>query len=265
MPSPPSVQGGVGIPVGAGSYAGAPQSPPAFLGLAPETAQSIQLHVSSNIRSFSPPVPQHQSQEHAPSSLPRPFSVDDTGLALNPQVGPLAQHALENNWQFTQGEYAPFPGSSLAASSGQYHAAQPEYMIPGPSSHTQRGSLASLYSEDSFPSSPSSGLQGVFVSDTTPFLGQASPDTPSQITGNALPQQGTSESSSAPGVSQRKRRTGTRKRNPNPKDPKAAQRLQKQRQTNDQYIDSLFEEFVPSSEGTLETVAKKDRLRLGTF
>ena len=246
--------------MGTGSYACVPQSTPAILELASEAAQSIQL--SSNIHSFSPRVPQRQSQEHAPSSFTRPFGVDDTVLALNTQVGHLAQHALENNWQYTQREYAPFPRPSLAASSGQYRAAQPEYMIPGPSSRTQRDSLASLYSEDSFPPSSSSGLQGVFVSDATPFLGQASPDTPPQIAGNALPQQRTS--SSAPGASQRKRRTGTRKRNPNPKDPKAAQRLREQRKTDDEYINSLFESFVPSSEGTVETVAKKDRLPLST-
>jgi hypothetical protein len=253
MPSPPAVHGGVGIPMGAGSHAGVSQSTPANLGLADETAQLIEL--SSNIHSFSPPVPQHQAPEHATSSLTRHFVVDDTELALNTQVGPLAQHALENNWGI-------FSGSSLAASSGQYHAARPEYMTPGPSSHTQRDSLASLYSEDSFPPSSSSGLQGVFVSDATPFLGQASPDTPPQIAGNALPQQGTS--SSAPGVSQRKRRTGTRKRNPNPKDPKAAERLRKQRKTDDRNIDFIFKKVVPRSEGTLETVDKKDRLNLST-
>ena len=235
MPSPPAVQGGVGIPMGAGSHAGVSQSTPANLGLADETAQWIQL--SSNIHSYSPPVPQHQAPEHATSSLTRHFVVDDTELALNTQVGPLAQHALENNWGI-------FSGSSLAASSGQYHAARPEYMTPGPSSHTQRGSLAPLYPEDSFPLSPSSGLRDGFVSSAA-----LSPRLASAV----------AEARGKP-----RRTAGKRKRAENPTDWRAAQRLRNQREKDDKDIDFLFKLFVPSSAGTVEKVAKKDRLSLST-
>jgi hypothetical protein len=242
MPSPPAVHGGVGIPMGAGSHAGVSQSTPANLGLADETAQWIQL--SSNIHSYSPPVPQHQAPEHAASSLTRHFGEVDALRALNMQVDPLAQHALENNGQFTQGEYAPFPGSSLAASSGQYHAARPEYMTPGPSSHTQRGSLAPLYPEDSFPLSPSSGLRDGFVSSAA-----LSPRLASAV----------AEARGKP-----RRTAGKRKRAENPTDWRAAQRLRNQREKDDKDIDFLFKLFVPSSAGTVEKVAKKDRLSLST-
>jgi hypothetical protein len=233
MPSPPAVRG-VGIPVGAGSYADAPQSPPAFLRLAPETAQSD-------------------------------FSGIDAASAQNTQFNFQTQYALEN--QPTAGACPSYPAwpatsSSPATLNAQNPAAEPAYIIPEGSSHTHRGSLASLVSEDSFPFPSSPGSQNEFVSGAPLFHGLASPDTPSQIAGSAHPQQ---PSSSAPGVSRQKRRTGTRKRNPNPKDPKAAQRLQEQRQMDDQDLAFIFERLVPSSVGTVETVAKKDRLHLSTF
>ena len=247
--------------MGTGSYAGVPT--PAILELASETAQSTQL--SSNIRSFSPPVPQRQAPEHAPSSFTGHFSCTDAPSAQNTQFNFQTRYALED--QPTAGACPSHPvwpatSSSPATLNAQNPTAEPTYIIPEQSSHAHRGSLASLVSEDSFPFPSSSGSQNEFVSGAPPFHGLASPDTPSQIAGSALPQQ--RSSSSAPVVSQRKRRTVTRKRNPNPKDPKAAQRLQEQRKTDDEYINSLFETFVPPSEGTLETVAKKARLPLST-
>jgi hypothetical protein len=61
-----------------------------------------------------------------------------------------------------------------------------------------------------------------------------------------------------------RRTTGKRKLGENPKDWRAAQRLQNQREKDNKDIDFLFKLFVPRSVGTVETVAKKDRLSLST-
>lgn len=257
-PSPSAVQGGVDGPVGAGPCASVPQFTLAASGLASGTVQPMQLSMSSNTRSFATPVPQLRAPELAPSSLTRPFSEVDDLYAQNTQVGPLTQHALKNHWQSTQGAYTPFPDFSLATSSAQYPVAGPEYVMPGPSSHSRRDSSASLFPEDPIPLSPSSGLRDGFVSSAalSPRLASTG------AAGHALPQQATS---SAVAEARGKRRTtGKRKRAEIPKDWRAAQRLQNQREEDNKNLDFLFKLFVPSSAGTVETVPKKDRISLST-
>lgn len=133
--------------------------------------------------------------------------------------------------------------------------AYPRYMVPARSSHAHRDSVASL---DSLLSRSSPGLQYDLVA-ASPFPGSVLDDPPAQIGGCDLPQQDTS--STDPESPQKRRRIGERKRNPNPKDPIAAERLQLQRLNDDVYIEMLYNLFVPKSMGQ---VRKKDRLRLST-
>jgi hypothetical protein len=188
-----------------------------------------------------------------------PFSEVDAIRAENTQFGPPIQHALKNHWQSTQGAYTSFPDFSLATSSAQYPVAGPEYVIPGPSSHTRCDSLASPFPEDPIPLSPSSGLRDGFVSSAalSPRLASAG------AAGHALPQQATS-SAVAEARGKPRRTTGKPKRAENPTDWRAARRLRNQREKDDKEIDFLFRLFVPSSVGTVEKVAKKDRLSLST-
>ena len=262
MLSPPAVRG-VGSPVGAGSYAGAPQSPPAFLGLAPETTPSIQLHVSSDIRSFSPPVAQRQAPEHAPPSFTGNFSGIDAPSAQNTQFNFQTQYALENPPTANAcPSYPVWPAtsSSPATLNAQNPAAEPAYIIPEQSSHTHRGSLASLVSEDSFPLPSSSGLQDEFVSSSPFFHALASPGASSQIVGHVLPQEGAS--SAAPKAPVKPRRDGKRKRADNPKDPIATKRHQDQREADEENMEKIVKMVVPPSVGRV--AKKKDRLGLGT-
>jgi hypothetical protein len=126
--------------------------------------------------------------------------------------------------------------SSQATSGAQHSAAGPSYMVPVPSSHTHRNSVASLGSL-LLRSSP--GLHDDLVG-ASPLPGSALDD---------------------PEPPQKRRRTGERKRNPEPKDPIAAERLQLQRLNDDVYTEMLYNLFVPKSVGQ---VPKKDRLRLST-
>jgi hypothetical protein len=244
--------------VGTGSYAGVPT--PAILELASETAQSTQL--SSNIRSFSPPVPQRQAPEHAPSSFTGHFSGTDAPSAQNTQFNFQTQYALED--QPTAGACPSHPvwpatSSSPATLNAQNPTAEPTYIIPEQSSHAHRGSLASLVSEDSFPFPSSSGLQDEFVSSSPFFHALASPGAPSQIVGHVPPQEGASLA--APKAPVKPRRDGKRKRADNPKGPIAAKRLRDQREVDEENIEKIVKMVVPPSVGR---VAKKDRLGLGT-
>ena len=130
-------------------------------------------------------------------------------------------------------------------------------MVQGPSSYPHRGSVTSLYSEDSLQSHPSSAFQDDLNATFLPR--HASSGTPSQFTDHTLPHEGTSLA--APEALRKKRRTGKRKRIDNPEDPKAAERLRKQRQSDDENIEYLYKLLVPSSEGE---VPKKERLSLST-
>ena len=249
--------------MGAGSSAGVPQSTLAILGLAPEAAQSIQLHVSSNIRSISSSVPQRQAPEHAPLSFTGNFSGIDAPSAQFTQFNFQTQYALEEN-QPTADACPSYPvrpatSPSPATLNAQNPAAESAYIIPEQSSRTDRGSLASLVSEDSFPLPSSSGLQDELVSSAPFFRGLGSPGAPSQIVGHVLPQEGAS--SAAPKALVKPRRDGKRKRADNPKDPIAAKRHRDQREADEENLKKIVKMVVPPSVGR---VAKKHRLGLGT-
>jgi len=179
------------------------------------------------------------------------FSGTDPLGAQHTQVDSLTQHAQEN-----QSSPSAFP-SYLVTS--QYPAAVPADITQGPSSYTHRDSVAPLYSEDSLQLPSPSALQDDLDSNATFSPRRASADTPSHFTGHTLPQQGASMA--APETLRKKLPTGQRKRSANPKDPKAAERLQNQRQSDDEHIEYLYKLFVPDSVGA---VPKKDRLRMST-
>jgi hypothetical protein len=76
---------------------------------------------------------------------------------------------------------------------------------------------------------------------------------------HTLPQLG--NSSALPEALRKKRRTGQRKRVSKPKDPRAAERLQNQRESDEQNMEEMFKLFVPESVGA---VPKKDRSAIST-
>jgi len=240
----PVVQRGGGGSVGAGPSTGPRRLTPAVLGL------------PSNTGHLDPSVLQYHVPGFAPSGDKGRFSGVDPLGAQHPLVHILNQHAHEN--QPTPSAYPSYPWSSSppAIPTAQYQAAVPADMVPGPSSLTHRESVVSLYSEESFQLSSSSGLQGDLDSNATSSPRYASPDAPSHHTS---PQQDTS--SAVPRARRGARRSGKRKRAAEPKDPRAAKRLQNQRQSDDEHIEDLYELLVPDSEGE---VSKKDRLGLST-
>ena len=200
-----------------------------------------------------PTVSQYQVLGLAPSSAKRRFSMVDTLGAQHAQVDSLTQHVHEN--QPTPSAYPSCPATA------QYPAAVPANMAQKPLFYTPCDSVpvASLYSEDSLRLPSSSALQDDLDSNASFSPSHASPDTPSHFTDHTLPQQGTSLA--APEALGKKRRTGKRKRVVMAKDPKAAERLQNQRLSDDEHIEYLYKLFVPDSVGA---VPKKDRLRLST-
>jgi len=207
-----------------------------------------------------PSVSQDQVLGLAPPSAKRRFNDVGRLGAQHAQVGFRNQHALEN--QPTPDGYTPYPWSSPSPATlpAQYQAAVPADMVPGPSSFTRRESVVSLPSEESFQPSSSSSLQEGLDGDATLSPRHTALGVPSHFADHILPEQDTS--SAAPEVSRKRRRGVQRKRDPNPKDPKAADRLRNQRKTDDELIDLLFNRCVPSSVGP---VAKKDRLPLSAF
>ena len=209
-----------------------------------------------------PSVSQDQVLGLAPPSAKRRFRVSDVDRlgAQHTHVGFLNQHDLEN--QPTPDAYTPYTWSSPSPATlpAQYQAAVPADMVPGPSSFTRRESVVSLHSEESFQLSSSSSLQDGLDGDATLSPRHTSLGVLPHFAGHTLPEQNTS--SAAPEVSRKRRRGVQRKRAPNPKDPKAADRLRNQRKTDDELIDLLFERCVPNSVGP---VAKKDRLPLSAL
>jgi len=252
MSMPPTAQGGGGDSVGAGPSTGPRGLTPAVSGLLSGVARPVQLTMS-NTDYLDPSASQYQELGLVPSSAERRFiGVVPLGTQ-HAQIGFLTLHAHEN--QPTPNAYSPYPAIPTA----QYPAAVPADM-QGLSSYTHRDSVDSLYSEDSLQAPSSSALPDPFDSnDPTPSPRHASPGTPSHFTSHTLPQQCTSFET--PEALRKKRRAVQRKRIANPKDPKAAQRLQNQRQSDDKDIEYLYKLFVPDSEGE---VPKKDRLRLST-
>jgi hypothetical protein len=238
MSMSPAVQHVEGGPVGAGPSTGPRQLNPAVSGLSPWVAQPIQSTVLDS-GYLDPLVAQHQVLGPAPSRAKRRISEVDRLDAQRTQVGFLNQHALENH-PFPDA-YTPYSWSNSPPtnSTALFPADVPADMMPGPSSLTHRESVVSLHSEKSFLSS--------------------SPSLRDDLDRNTLPQQGTS--SAVPKPLKKKRCTGQRPRVSDPKDPKAALRLQNQRQSDDKDIEFLYKLFVPTSEGD---VPKKDRLGLST-
>ena len=240
---PPVVQRGEGGSVGAGLSTTPRRLIPAVLGL------------PSNTGHLDPSVLQYQVPGFAPSGDRRRFSGVEPLGAQHPPIHILNQHAHGD--QPTPSAYPSYPWSSSppAIPTAQYQAAVPADMVLGPLTH--RESVVSLHSEESFQLSSSSSLQGDLGSNATFSPRYASPD--AHFAGDTLPQLGTSLA--APEPLRKTRRTGKRKRVADPKDPRAAKRLQDQRQSDDEHIEDLYELLVPDSEGE---VSKKDRLGLST-
>ena len=164
------------------------------------------------------------------------------------QVDTLTQLAHQN--ESTSGV---FPSYS-AISTAKYSAAVPADMMQGPLTYSHRDSVASssLYPVQ-LPSS--AALQDNLYSNTFPHR-HASPDTPYHSTDHTLLPQGTSLA--VPGPLRQERPVGQRER---VADPKAAERLRCQRQSDEEHIENLYKLFVPDSE---REVPKRDRLRLST-
>ena len=261
MSMPPGVEHGGGGSVSAGPSTDPCQLSPAISGQPSWVAQPVPLAVS-NPNYLDSSLVQHQVLGPAPSSGKKrrrsEVNRSDAQHTVT-QVGFLNHHVLEI--EPTLDEYPPYSWSYSPPpnSTTQHHAAVPANMVPGPSSLTHRGSLVSLLSEDSSQPSSSSSLQDDLDSGAMPSPRHSSLGNPSHSAGHILPQQDTSEA--APEPQQKKRRAGQRKRKDRPKDPKAAERLQIQRQSDDGHIEYLYKLFVPSSEGE---VPKKDRLGLST-
>jgi len=256
---PPVVQRGGGGSIAAGPFTGPRRLTPAVLRPPSEEAQPVHLIVSSNTGYSVPLVTRYQVPGLAPSSAERRFSEIDTLGAQHAQVDFLHLHALEN--QPIPDAYASHPWSSSppAIPTAQYPAAVPADMAQWRSVYTHRDFAASVYSEDSLQLPSSSALQVDLDSNATFSPRHVSPNTPSHFADHTLPQQGSSLAVAE--ALRKKRRAGQRKRFGNPKDQKAAQRLQNQRESDDEHIEYLYKLFVPDSEGK---VPKKDRLRLST-
>ena len=258
MSMPPGVEHGGGGSVSAGPSTDPRQLSPAISGQPSWVAQPVLLAVSNpNYLDLS--LVQHQVLGPGPSSGKKRRRSEVNRLDAQhtvTQVGFLNHHVPENGP--TLDEYPPYSWSNSppANSTTHYHAAVPANMVPGPSSYTHRGSLVSLLSEESCQLSSSSSLQDDLDSGGMPSPRHASLGVPSHPAGHIL-----DISEAAPEPHQKKRRTGQRKRMANPKDPKAAERLQIQRHSDDENIEHLYKLFVPSSEGE---VPKKDRLGLST-
>ena len=224
MSTPPAAQGGRGGSIDAG----------------PSTGYSA------------PSVDQHQVLGPAPSARTK-RRISEFGRldAQHTQVSFLNQHTFEN--QPTPDGYTqhPWSNSPPANSIAQYPAAVP-------SSLAHRGSDVSMHSEESNQLSSSSGLRDDLGGSATFPSRYASPGAPS-LASHTLPQRGTA--SAGPKPLRTKRRPGQRKRVLDPKDPKAAERLRNQRESDDEHIEDVLTLLVPENE---RDGPKKGRLRLST-
>ncbi|KAH9986912.1 hypothetical protein BJV74DRAFT_511629 [Russula compacta] len=244
-----------GRPVGAGSYAGVPQ-PITVLSRVPSgSAPMIPLTMPSTPAHGLPPdqLPafMHSSFPRR-SSEPHPLQAANSGRAF--PVPYVPDHRP------THDIYATLflqPDFSQSSPSAQYSTAASTHMVPESSSRTQDDLLAFCDSDGSFTPSCASDLQDDSIS-VTSFTQSVSPGVPSEFMDDALPQQGTSSVPPPPQLAQTQRRSGKRKRVAHPKDPKAAQRLRSQRESEEGITQELYQLFVPSS---AEMVPKKDRLR----
>ena len=256
MPSPPAVHGGGGDSVGAGPSTGPRRSMPAVSGR--PVAQPVQLTGSSDTCHLDPSVSRYRGLGLVPSGAKRGFSEVDPLDAQYAPVGYLNQHAPEN--QPTPDAYTPYPWpSSPTTSTAQYPAAVPADPAQVPSSLPNYESVLSLHSGESFQLASSSGSQDDVDNNATFSPRHASSGTPSPFIDHTLPQQG--NSLAAPQAPRKKRRTGQRKRVAKPKDPRAAERLQNQRESDELNMEEMYRLFVPESVGD---VPKKDRTATST-
>ena len=247
-------RGGRGGSVGVGSYAGVSRPTPVSR-VAPGSAPMIPLTMSSTPAHRLPP---DQIPGHIHSSFPRRFSEPDPFHVRKTQRAFLDPYVPEN--QPTPAMYAPFfgqPSFSQAGPTTQYPTAASTHMVPESPSHIQDDLLAFGDSDGSFTPSCTSDLQDDSIS-VTSFIESVSPGVQSEFVDKALPQQGTSSTATQPQLPQTQRRNGKRKRVGHPKDPRAAQRLRSQRESEEDSTQALYQFFVPSS---AKMVLKKDRLR----
>jgi hypothetical protein len=254
IPTPSALEGGGGGSVGAGPSPDLRRLKPAVSELPSGVVQSIQLTVPSNTDYLAPSVSPHQISGLALSSAKRRVSTVDPLGAQHRQVDFLARHVTEN--QPAPSAYPTYPewsDSSPAILTAQYPATVPADMVQYPSSLThRRESVISLHSEDSFQFPSSSGLPDDLDSNAAFSPRYASPGAPSHFAGHTFPRQGTSSAA---------RRTGIRKRAAEPKDPRAAKRLQNQRESDELNMEEMYRLFVPESVGK---VPKKDRCATST-
>ena len=259
MSMPPAAQGGGGDSVGAGPSTGPCGLTPAVSGLLSGVARPVQLTMSNTDYS-DPSASQYQIPGLARSGAKRRVSGDPLD-GQHPQVDFLAQRGPEN--QPTLSAYPTYPkwsGSSGAIPTVLYPAAVPaDILVQYPSSLTHRESIVSLHSEDSFQIPSSSGLQDDLDSNAAFSPRYASPGAPSHSAGHTFSQQGTS--SAVPQAPRKARRTGIRKRVAEPKDPRAAKRLQNQRESDELNMEEMYKLFVPAS---VPKVSKKHRTATST-
>ena len=252
--TPSAVEGGGGGSVGAGPSTDLRRLKPAVSELPSGVVQSIQLTVPSNTDYLTPSVSPRQISGLAISSAKRCVSTVDPLGAQHRRVDFLAQHATEN--QPAPSTYLEWSDSPPAILTALYPTTVPADMVQYPSSLThRRESVVSLHSEDSFQFSSSSGLPDDLDSNAAFLPRYASPGAPSHFAGHTFPRQGTS--SAVP----KARRTGQRKRVAEPKDPRAAKRLQNQRESDELNMEEMYRLFVPESVGK---VPKKDRCATST-
>ncbi len=250
MPSPPAVHGGGGGSIGAGPSIGPRRSTPAVSGR-PVVAQLVQSTGSSDTGHLDPSVSRYRGLGLAPSGAKRRFGE------VNP-VDFLNQHTPEN--QPIPDAYTSYLwSSSPTTSTVQYPAAVPADPVQVPPSLPNYESVLSPHSGESFQLASSSGLQDDVDNSATFSPRHASSGTPSHFTDHTLPQQG--KSLAAPEAPRKKRRTGQRKRVAKPKDPRAAERLQNQRESDESNLEELYRLFVPERVGV---VPKKDRSAIST-
>jgi hypothetical protein len=204
-----------------------------------------------------PSVSPRQISGLPPSSAKRRVSGVDPLGAQHQHVDFLTQHATEN--QPAPSAYPTYPewsDSSPAISTVLYPATVPADVVQYPPSLThRRESVVSLHSEDSFQFPSSSGLPDDLDSNAAFSPRYAPPGAPSHFAGHTFPRQGTS--SAVPNA----RRTGIRKRVAEPKDPRAAKRLQNQRESDELNMEEMYRLFVPEGVGK---VPKKDRCATST-
>jgi len=222
-------------PVSADPYAGLPQLTLTNI----ETIQSTASLASQSANFVTHSTLHFRAPDRAALSLPRRYSEADATHRKNVFL-PLHPRDFVTNQPIST-VHSPVPEYPAFPLSTQYPAA-------GPTDTTQDDPAA--YGDPN-PSSSSSEFLDDSIS-VTSLLEPPSPG-PSDGAGHD-PQQGTALRSS-----QKRRRTGKRKRDDNPMDPNAAKRLRNQRKDDDECTEALFNLLVPRS---VEKGPKKDRLRM---